>query len=59
MKGTLGNGVNQEARSMLLYQVTNCDMDVATDRRAAWPEIRKADRSRASGPPSPGEHTDV
>jgi len=27
----------------------NCPMDGATD------EVRKADRSRASGPPSPGE----
>src|SRR3981081_2008597 len=29
-----------------------CDMDVATDRWASATEIRKADRSRASGPPS-------
>jgi Helix-turn-helix domain len=33
--------------------------DVATDRRAASIEIREADRSRASGPPSSGEHRDV
>jgi hypothetical protein len=32
-----------------------CDRDVATDRRASATEIRKADRSRASGPPVPGE----
>jgi hypothetical protein len=30
--------------------------DVATDRWAASPEIREADRSRASGPPSSSEH---
>jgi hypothetical protein len=33
--------------------------DVATDRRAASLKIREADRSRASGPPSPGEYMDV
>ena len=32
-----------------------CDMDVATDRWASVTEIREADRSRASGPPMPGE----
>jgi len=34
-------------------------MDVATDRRASATEIREADRSRASGPPSSSEHMDV
>ena len=29
--------------------------DVATDRKAISPEIREADRSRASGPPSSSE----
>jgi hypothetical protein len=33
--------------------------DVATDRRAASTEIREADRSRASGPPSSSEQRDV
>jgi hypothetical protein len=33
--------------------------DVATDRRGTSIEIREADRSRASGPPSSSEHRDV
>ena len=37
----------------------NCDTEVATERWASATEIRKADRSRASGPPVPGEHMDV
>jgi hypothetical protein len=41
------------------HSSTDCDMEVATDRWAIATEIRKADRSRASGPPVPGEHKDV
>jgi len=33
----------------------SCDREVATDRWASSTEIRKADRSRASGPPSSSE----
>jgi superfamily I DNA and/or RNA helicase len=33
----------------------DCPKDGATDSQSLWLRIRKADQSRASGPPSPGE----
>jgi len=41
------------------HSSTDCDMEGATDRWASAAEVRKADRSRASGPPSACELTDV
>jgi hypothetical protein len=35
------------------------DVEVGGCRPVATDEVRKADRSRASGPPMPGEHMDV
>ena len=37
----------------------NCRTEAATDRWASSTEIREADRSHASGPPSSSEHMDV
>src|ERR1700674_581005 len=46
-------------RMVARYSSRKLRQDVATDRRAASTEIREADRSHASGPPSSSEHKDV
>jgi hypothetical protein len=47
--------LRRSTRTDVRVSRAHCYRDVATDRRASSTEIWKTDRSRASGPPMPGE----